>query len=92
MQPRTEVELDVFSGVPNPAWALTDAESVEFGRRLSTLPRGSPAALTGKLGYRGLVVRHTHGAATRLVHVQSGHVRVDEGDTRATTAGSWSAG
>jgi hypothetical protein len=53
------VELDIFSGRPNPAWELTEAESAEFLRRFRALP-GAPAGQAvpdeGKLGYRGLIV------------------------------------
>ena len=51
------VELDVFSGRPNPTWELSPPESEEFltrARRLSPVPAVSPSAPA--LGYRGLVV------------------------------------
>jgi hypothetical protein len=53
------VTLDVFSGRPNPEWALTPAEGVEFERRLAVLPPLSvaPADQAQPLGYRGFDVR-----------------------------------
>lgn len=78
---RTEVELDIFSGRPNPNWVLTIAEAESLGRRLAALPRTSACELSARLGYRGLVVKAGHGAGTQLIRVQSGRVQVAEGDT-----------
>lgn len=55
-----QVELDVFSGRPNPQWHLTPEESAELNRLLQTLPKDK----TGKvsipgLGYRGFIVTAT---------------------------------
>lgn len=76
MSASTEVELDVFSGRPNPAWALTSAEAEEFERRLAALPRSPARELSTGLGYRGLVVRVEDDAGTRLIRVQSGCVEI----------------
>jgi hypothetical protein len=52
------VELDAFSGRPNPVWDLTDEQADEFHLRLSTLPPSDPKTpIWSGLGYRGLVVR-----------------------------------
>lgn len=53
-----EVELDAFSGRPNPCWELTDTQAAEFLSRLRALrpSEGSHLANEG-LGYRGFVVR-----------------------------------
>jgi hypothetical protein len=81
MPPRTEVELDIFSGMPNPTWVLTTAEAEGLAGRLAALPRTAASELSGRLGYRGLVVTTTDGAETRLIRVQSGSVHVAEGET-----------
>jgi hypothetical protein len=78
---RTEVELDIFSGMPNPTWVLTTAEAESLARRLAALPRISARELSARLGYRGLVVKATNGAETRMIWVQSGCVHIAEGDT-----------
>lgn len=76
-----EVELDIFSGMPNPTWSLTNAEADSFVRRLSALPRTSARELSGNLGYRGFIVQCTQGADTQSVHIQKGTVRISEGTT-----------
>lgn len=49
------VELDIYSGQPNPAWALTRDEVDELNVRLARLPaRPSAGSRDGPLGYRGL--------------------------------------
>jgi hypothetical protein len=81
MPARAEVELDIFSGMPNPTWVLTPAEAERLALGLAALPRISACELSPRLGYRGLVVNVTHGNETRLVRVQSGCVQIAEGDT-----------
>jgi hypothetical protein len=49
------VELDAFSGRPNPSWYLTEAQARELLLRLQNLPRDGGAPRQG-LGYRGLIV------------------------------------
>lgn len=56
-----EVELDVFSGMPNPTWLLTKAQEKTLYDMVSA-DRGqlSPVVATDKrlgLGYRGVIVR-----------------------------------
>lgn len=81
MPARADVELDVFSGMPNPTWVLTTAEAETLAQRLAALPPASPGELSGRLGYRGLVVKVENGAETRLIRVQSGSVHITEGET-----------
>ncbi len=56
-----EVELDVFSGVPNPTWVLSPRQEATLYERLRANPKeiSSAAKLSPwlGLGYRGLVVR-----------------------------------
>lgn len=81
MAARCEVELDIFSGMPNPTWPLTDAEADNFVHQLSALPRTAARELAGNLGYRGFVVQCTQGAATQAIRIQSGTVYLIEGAT-----------
>ena len=76
---RVEVELDIFSGMPNPTWVLTDAEAGSFLKKLAELPPASPTKLSGNLGYRGLVVHVTQGADTQLIYVQNRIVHIVKG-------------
>ena len=56
-----EVELDIFSGMPNPVWLLSEREERELFDRLTAEPsQVSPAQATDEqfsLGYRGFIVR-----------------------------------
>ena len=57
-----KVELDAFSGRPNPRWELTRAETAEFLMLLRALPRAHGSYSTGGgLGYRGFIVRANDG-------------------------------
>ena len=57
MPARVEVELDIFSGMPNPTWVLTDAEADSFVKQLAAAPPGPATELSGNLGYRGFIVQ-----------------------------------
>jgi hypothetical protein len=51
------VELDAFSGRPNPSWQLGPTEATEFLARLRALPSVSGRLPSNDgLGYRGFVV------------------------------------
>ncbi|MCE7929701.1 MAG: hypothetical protein DYG91_14580 [Chloroflexi bacterium CFX7] len=53
------VTLQIFSGVPNPTWELSDAQAREFASRLASLNSrtlSKPPGIAGGLGYRGFVV------------------------------------
>ena len=53
------IELDVFSGRPNPEWTLTAAEAAELEAMTASLPVAAalPPPFDG-LGYRGIVARN----------------------------------
>ena len=51
--PVIEVELDAFSGRPNPRWTLSITDAEELARRLAELPPGEPPDEPPALGYRG---------------------------------------
>jgi hypothetical protein len=69
-----EVELDIFSGRPNPKWILTDAEAASFASTLQALPRISGGQPPGNLGYRGFLVLMTQGTDSQLFRVHRGIV------------------
>jgi hypothetical protein len=53
-----QIELDAFSGRPNPRWELTGAQAAEFLTLFRALPRAQGSYSLGDgLGYRGFVVR-----------------------------------
>lgn len=83
MPARVEVELDIFSGMPNPTWVLTDADADSFVKLLAAVPPGPATELSGNLGYRGFIVQVTQGAATHSIHVQAGTVQISKGATKA---------
>ncbi|WP_410657963.1 hypothetical protein [Amycolatopsis sp. lyj-112] len=82
MAENVTVELDIFSGVPNPAWTLRQAQAAEFQRKLEALPQASGGQIANNLGYRGFVTRTSAIAAL----VQNGTVQVtQDGETRYRT-------
>ena len=81
MPERCEVELDIFSGMPNPAWTLTDAEAESFVKQLAALPETSAREPSGNLGYRGFIVQCTQGADTQLIRIQNGTAHLSKGAT-----------
>ena len=49
-----EVEVDLYSGRPNPRFRLAPAAAAELMRRIAALPPlPGPAAVSERLGYRG---------------------------------------
>ena len=76
-----EVELDIFSGMPNPIWILTNAAADNFLQQLDALPLTSARELSGNLGYRGFIIQCTQGDNKRLIRVQNGIVHISEGET-----------
>jgi hypothetical protein len=76
-----EVELDIFSGRPNPTWILSDEEGDIFLKRLSILPRVSAKELSTNLGYRGFIVRVMNETEKSLVRIQNGTVLLSQDDT-----------
>gem|GEM_PF-1636748 len=51
-----KVELDAFSGRPNPTWILSSSESTELLILLRSLPKKDEPFEEGGLGYRGFVL------------------------------------
>ncbi|WP_307204025.1 hypothetical protein [Nocardioides zeae] len=63
-----QVELDIFSGRPNPVWSLNAAEAAEFAQRLGdgTVPVVPVNVDSGQLGYRGYIMTATGHDADEL--------------------------
>jgi len=80
MAAHCEVELDIFSGMPNPTWTLTDREADRFTQRLAALPPAQARALSGNLGYRGFIVQCTQGTDTQSIRIQRGLVQISKND------------
>lgn len=76
-----EVELDIFSGMPNPEWRLSDADAALFLRKVDELPEASPAQLANNLGYRGFIVRIQRDPDETRILIQNGTVQSTRADT-----------
>ena len=81
MPARCAVELDIFSGMPNPRWILTKVEADSFVKRVAALPRTLASKLSGNLGYRGFIVQCAREANTQVIRIQTGTVQISEGAT-----------
>jgi hypothetical protein len=81
-----QVEVDVFSGRPNPVWTLTAAEAQAFVQRFAALPslpgNGGSAEQDQGLGYRGLKVNLLSEGRKRRVSIGHGKVVVEEPDSQ----------
>lgn len=78
-EPELRVELNVFSGRPNPSWALEADEAAQLFDRIRRLILGGEAA-PPKLGYRGFTVyRMEGGRCAPWLEVGAGAVCVTEG-------------
>jgi hypothetical protein len=86
-----EIELDIFSGRPNPRWTLDAAESKEFLTRLldRTVPMAPITSREG-LGYRGFICTATGNTAATLParHLPTSF-RVRDGLASDPSAESW---
>lgn len=79
-----EVELDIFSGVPNPVWTLRDAEVIEFRAKVSELQETESKSRSNGLGYRGLVVRIRQGSPQEM-RIHNGFVEASQGRASSNT-------
>ena len=78
-EPKLRVELNVFSGRPNPSWALAPEEAGQLFERVRSLTPGGEAAAP-RLGYQGFTVyRMEGGSPAPWLEVGAGTVRVTEG-------------
>jgi hypothetical protein len=52
-----QIEMDIFSGRPNPRWTLTKQQMAEWNNLLQELPEGEANVESPPgLGYRGFIV------------------------------------
>jgi len=65
------VELDIFSGRPNPEWQLSAADAALFEQKLAALSAAEPGRITNPLSYRGFVVQ----SGDTTVKIQNGTVQ-----------------
>jgi hypothetical protein len=72
------VEVDIFSGRPNPSWTLSEAEASVFASRRSALQQTAPAPRSGALGYRGLVVELLDEPGRRM-YIRNGVIELSDG-------------
>ena len=70
------VEIDIFSGLPNPTWTLSDMQTASLLDMVSELSQTEARARSDNLGYRGMIVRMREGAAREL-YVHNGIVAVN---------------
>jgi hypothetical protein len=80
MSARVEVELDIFSGIPNPVWILSEADGDLFLKKLAMLPQDSAKELHDNLGYRGFNVEVTNESGESLIRIQNGTVQLSQND------------
>lgn len=67
------VELDVFSGRPNPEWTLSATDGARFTDLWRSAPIVDPRSVPNNLGYRGFIVTMPDLGTAR---VQDGFVQV----------------
>jgi hypothetical protein len=53
---KINIELDVFSGRPNPSWILEKEDAENVSKMLQNLPISHKSIPIGDLGYRGFIV------------------------------------
>jgi hypothetical protein len=80
------VELDVFSGRPNPSWPLSTSEIRKLVGKLRRLPRGGHRH-AGGLGYRGFLIRRADSQRSTdpWLRIANGVVEVRTGRTYLDT-------
>ena len=73
--PVTTVSLGLYSGLPDPSWALSDEESAALTALLESLPRVDGSPPSGGLGYHGFgIERLTPEGTPRLLVAFEGTV------------------
>jgi hypothetical protein len=80
---RLKIELDAFSGRPNPVWELGEQQTAEFLTRLRSLAaKQGSYSLNEGLGYRGFIVAAQNGRLDGYdgVRVYGGTVLARRGD------------
>jgi len=78
---KVEVELDIFSGNPNPTWNLSSSDAALFLEKAAALSQVSPRQRSANLGYRGFIVRVMQGKETSVMLIQNGIVELSRSGT-----------
>jgi hypothetical protein len=71
------IQIDVFSGRPNPSWTLGDASARELLSKLKSTGITTPVPMPDGLGFRGFRVTVSDGSRDREFHVFGS--RIQEG-------------
>jgi hypothetical protein len=82
----SKVELDIFSGVPNPAWMLTQHEASELKSMISRLDQTEDMGQCPQnLGYRGFIIRTTAASSVTVQTIRACHGLIEVVDTARTS-------
>lgn len=57
MNETSQIELNIFSGRPDPTWTITNTEIAHLISQVQKLPATQPKEFADNLGYRGFTVR-----------------------------------
>jgi hypothetical protein len=57
MNATSQIQLNIFSGRPDPNWTITDTETEELISLIQNLPTTKTSQFPENLGYRGLTVK-----------------------------------
>jgi len=81
----SKVELDIFSGVPNPTWMLTFSEASDLTSRISRLdPTEEKGQRPENLGYRGFIVQTIAASSSTVQTIRAYHGIVEVVDSTKT--------
>ena len=77
------IELDVYSGRPNPFWAVKNGEAKQLDSMLHNLPVYSGAAYTTDLGYKGFILTKSEGGKSEVFRVFKGTITAIGGNGKS---------
>jgi hypothetical protein len=81
----SRVELDIFSGVPNPTWMFTLTEASDLKSMISRLDQtGEMGQCPENLGYRGFIVRTTAASTISVQTIRACHGLIEVVDSTET--------
>ena len=81
----SKVELDIFSGVPNPTWTLSAPEASDLYSRISRLaPTEAMGNRPENLGYRGFIVQITTASSATVQTIRAYHGIIEVVDSART--------
>ena len=62
---KAKVTLNIFSGRPNPTWALSSKDANQLLSKINELPKSNSTSSLDGLGYNGFQVELTHSASPK---------------------------